>query len=177
MARQSNIPNIILSYIIPSWDLVSMDDMRIENESEEEILERDKIYLKETSYDAIIAAFNEANIPYTVLKTDITITFLFEGSNTNLKVGDIIKSINDVNINSYDDLSKELMKYSINDKIKIKVLRDDKIVECYAILFNNNDKPTIGIGLSYLKDITTNPSVEYILKIMKVVHQEDFYVH
>ena len=38
MARNGNIPYILLSYIIPSWDLISLDNMRIDDESEEEII-------------------------------------------------------------------------------------------------------------------------------------------
>lgn len=33
---------ILLSYIIPSWDLVSIDDSRIENEDYDEILKEVK---------------------------------------------------------------------------------------------------------------------------------------
>src|SRR5574344_1630443 len=56
-AKKGIIPVILLSYIIPSWDLVSLEESRIETESEDEIIKRNKIYLEETSYDAIISAF------------------------------------------------------------------------------------------------------------------------
>ena len=38
----ANIPNMLLSLIIPSWDIESLDDMRVEDESEKEIENRDK---------------------------------------------------------------------------------------------------------------------------------------
>lgn len=163
-ARPSNIFNIILSYIIPSWDMVSIDNMRIDNESEEEIVNRDKIYLKETSYDAIIAAFNEANIKYSIDSVDVVVTYIYSDAKTDLQVGDTIKSVNNRNINSLKDLSNELSKYKENDKVNIKVKRDNKIIDCYSILFKEDEKLLIGIAISELKNITTNPKIEYIFK-------------
>ena len=164
MARDGNIPNIILSYLIPSWDLVSLNNMRIDEESEKEILERDKIYLKETSYDAIIAAFDEAGIKYNIDNVSVVVTYVSKNSKTDLKVGDAIKSVNGVVINNFNDLKNEIVKYKENDKLTIKVLRDDKEKECYAELIKEDNQVVIGITLSDLKDVSTNPKVKYIFK-------------
>lgn len=163
-ARPGNIANIILSKIIPSWDLINLDTIRVENESEEDIVSRDKVYLKETSYDAIIAAFNAANKEYTINSIDLTITFVFDLANTDLKVGDIIKKINNVEIHTFDELREEIEKYKVNDKITLEVLRNNKLIECYSILQNEKDRLIIGVTLAELKNITTNPKVNYIFK-------------
>ncbi len=163
-SRMGTIPNILLSYIIPSWDLVSVDNMRIENESEETIENRDKIYLKETSYDAVIAAFSEAGIKYNVDNINVTVTYVFDIADTNIKVGDIIKNVNGKEINNYEELSNEISKYKENDKLKITVLRDNKIIECYSVLKKEDDRVVIGVTLAELKDISTNPKVEFIFK-------------
>ena len=164
LARNGNIPNILLSYVIPSWDLVSLDEMRIDDESEKEIVERDKIHLKETSYDAIIAAFNEAGISYSVENIEVTVTYVSKESNTDLKVGDVIKSINGVEIDNFETLRNEIAKYNENDKLEIKALRNKKIIDCFAILYKENDKTYIGITLSELKNVITTPRVEYVFK-------------
>lgn len=163
-SRAGNVYNILLSYILPSWDLVSIKDSQIENESTSEVVERNQIYLRQTSYDAIIAAFNEANIEYEVENINVTVTFVYDNSNTNIKVGDVIKEINGVKINNYEELSNEMGKYKENDKINFKVLRNDKEVEAYAILKKENDKVIVGMYLAELKDVVTNPSVKYIFK-------------
>ncbi len=164
MARDGTIPNILLSYIIPSWDLVSLDKMRIDDESEKEIVERDKIYLKETSYDAIIAAFNEAGISYNIDSVDVLVTHISKEANTDLKVGDSIKSINGIDITSFEDLKNEISKYKENDRLDIKVIRNNKEKECYSVLYKEAEQVYIGITLSELKSITTNPKVEYVFK-------------
>lgn len=163
-SRAGNIYNILLSYILPSWDLVSVKDSQIENESTSEVVERNQIYLRQTSYDAIIAAFNEANIDYEVKNVNVTVTFVYDNSNTDIKTGDIIKEINGIKINNYEELSNEMSKYKENDKINFKVLRDNKEIDAYAILKKENDRVIVGMYLAELKDVVTNPSVKYIFK-------------
>ena len=163
-ARDGNIPNIILSYIMPSWDLVKLDERRVSNESREEILQRDKVYLKETSYDAIIAAYKEAGLEYTIKNIDVVVTYVLDTADTDLKVGDIIQSINGVTINTFDELTNEKNKYKKDDKLKIVVKRNNKSVECYSILYEEKDNVMIGVTLAELKNVETNPKVEYVFK-------------
>ena len=163
-ARSGIIPNILLSYVIPSWDLVKLSDQRIDNESESEILDRDKIYLKETSYDAIIAAFSEAGKEYKIKNIDVTITHVYDFADTDLQVGDIIKKINGVEIAKFDDIKKIKDKYKENDKLTIEVKRGKKTIECYSVLKKQEDLLLMGVALAELKDIETNPKVKYIFK-------------
>ncbi len=163
-AKKGIAPLILLSYVIPSWDLVSIDDSRIGNESSSEINERNQIYLKETSYDAIIASFTEANLEYKVTNIDVTVTYVSEDAKTNIKTGDIIKSIENNVITDYDSVSNNINKYSAGDSISINVSRNNKIIECYATLIENDGKTIIGLYLSELKTIETTPKIKYIFK-------------
>lgn len=163
-SRNGSIINVLLSYIIPSWDLESIDDMRIEDEDASTIETRDKIYLEESSSDALIAAFNEASIPYKTLSIDLKVTYVYNSAKTNIKANDIIKSINGVTINNFEDLVKEANKYKEGEKITIKVLRDEKEVECYSYLIKIKDRVGIGINLAEMKNISTIPKVEFVYK-------------
>lgn len=163
-ARRGTLPNIILSKFFKSWDIVGNSDMRIEDESEDEIIERNKIYLKETSYDAIIAAFTEANIKYEVESIDVTVTHVYEYAKTDIKVGDIIKSINNVSIKDFNNLKEEISKYKKDDILNINVERNGKVIECTSTLVMEEGRVVIGASLSELKNIKTDPKVEYIFK-------------
>lgn len=160
----ANIPNMLLSLIIPNWDIESLNNMRYEDESEKEIENRDKIYLKDTSYDAIIAAFKEANMKYEITNVDVTITYIYNIAKTNLKVGDVIKTINGVKITSFNSLINEVNKYEVGEKLIINVLRNNKIIECEATLVSEENKKMIGISLAELKNIKTNPEVKFVFK-------------
>lgn len=160
----ANIPNMLLSLIIPNWDIESLNNMRYEDESEKEIENRDKIYLKDTSYDAIIAAFKEANMKYEITSVDVTITYIYNIAKTNLKVGDVIKTINGVKITSFNSLINEVNKYEAGEKLIINVLRNNKIIECEATIVLEENKKMIGISLAELKNIKTNPEVKFVFK-------------
>ena len=160
----ANIPNMLLSLIIPNWDIESLNNMRVEDESEKEIENRDKIYLKDTSYDAVIAAFKEANMKYEITDVDVTITYIYNIAKTNLKVGDVIKTINGVKITSFNSLINEVNKYEVGEKLIINVLRNNKIIECEATIVLEENKKMIGISLAELKNIKTNPEVKFVFK-------------
>lgn len=160
----ANIPNMLLSLIIPNWDIESLNNMRVEDESEKEIENRDKIYLKDTSYDAVIAAFKEANMKYEITDVDVTITYIYNIAKTNLKVGDVIKTINGVKITSFNSLINEVNKYEVGEKLIINVLRNNKIIECEATIVLEENKKMIGISLAELKNINTNPEVKFVFK-------------
>ena len=164
-ARSGIIPNILLSYIIPSWDLVPTSDVKVDDESMKEVNLRNRIYLEETSYNAIIAAYKEAGKPYTVNSTDLKVTYIIDKDNNNLEVGDTIKEINGVKIDSYETLKQEKDKYKENDKLNIKALRNNKEKDCYAILKKDkNNNLTIGIYLATLKNVSTLEEVKYVFK-------------
>lgn len=163
-ARRGTLPNIILSKFFNNWDIVGTSEMRIEDESEDEIIERNKIYLKETSYDAIIAAFTEANIPYEVESIDVTVTHVYEYAKTDIKIGDIVKTINGQTIKDFNSLKEEIKKYKKDDTIKVNVERNNKIIECTATLIEVDDRIVIGASLTELKNIKTDPKVDYIFK-------------
>lgn len=163
-ARKGTLPNIILSKFFKNWDIVGNEENRIEDESESEIVERNKIYLKETSYDAIIAAFIEANISYEVESIDVTVTHVYEYAKTDIKTGDIIRNINGTTIKDFNSLKEEIAKYKKGDSLKINVERNNKIIECEAELVEEDGRVIIGATLSELKNIKTDPKVEYIFK-------------
>ena len=163
-ALKGTLPNILLSYIMPNWDLDSVDNSRIENESEKDITMRNKIFLKQTSYDAIIAAFKEANLPYEIERTELAVIHTFDYSDTKIKVGDIIKEIDGVKINNLKELQDEIQKKEENKKINVKVQRDKKEVNCTSIIKKEEDRLVIGVALAELKIVKTTPKVEYIFK-------------
>ena len=163
-SRNATLMNILVSYIIPNWDIVDVSEIRVENETNKDANRRGQIYLEETSYDAIIAAFTEAGKEYEIKSLDLVVTYIYNIAESNLKVGDIVKKINDVEVNDLESLHKEIDKNNIGDEIKITIVRDDKERECKAILKDNNGQGVIGILITPLKEVITNPKVEYVFK-------------
>jgi len=163
-AKKGTIPFILLSYIIPTWDLVSLDETRIETEDYEEILARGKIDLESVNENAIAVAFEAAEINYEITENDLTVYYVFDEAKTNLKVGDIIKEVDGIKVNTLDDLSKVLETKEENDKINFKIIRNGKTQEKSGILFESDGKKIIGLYLTNVIKVKTNKEIEFNYK-------------
>ena len=163
-AKKGTIPFILLSYIIPTWDLVSLDETRIETEDYEEILARGKIDLESVNENAIAVAFEAAKINYEITENDLTVYYVFDEAKTNLKVGDIIKEVDGIKVNTLDDLSKVLETKEENDKINFKIIRNGKTQEKTGILFESEGKKIIGLYLTNVIKVKTNKEIEFNYK-------------
>jgi len=163
-AKKGTIPFILLSYIIPTWDLVSLDETRIETEGYEEILARGKIDLESVNENAIAVAFEAAEINYEITENDLTVYYVFDEAKTNLKVGDIIKEVDEIKVNTLDDLSKVLETKEENDKINFKIIRNGKTQEKSGILFESDGKKIIGLYLTNVIKVKTNKEIEFNYK-------------
>ena len=160
--KAGTIPIILLSYIVPSWDLIPLEESQIENEPIEEINLRNKVYLQEISNNAIMVAFEALGKGYKITSNDVTVIHIMESSKTNLKAGDIILEINNNKVNNTDEIINLVNEYNIGDKVEIKVSRKNKNVTCYAYVKSGEEDTKI-LGLYLINDtnISTNPSVEF----------------
>lgn len=163
--KAGTIPIILLSYIIPSWDLIPLEESQIENESISEINLRNKIYLNEINNNAIIVAFKASNKKYEINNNDVIVIHKMDNSKTNLKAGDVIYKVEGIKVDNIKEITDIVNKYNIGDKIKIDVKRKNKNVECYAYIkeVENNNK-IIGLYIMNDYDIKTNPEVKFKFK-------------
>ena len=163
-SRDGTILNLLMSFIIPNWDIVDSSELRADGESSKNATKRGQISLEQTSYDAIIAAFDAAGKEYEIKSLDLVVSYIYDIAETNLKVGDIVKKINDVEVTDIINLHDEIDKNKANDEIKVTIERDGKTKECKAILKETNGQTVIGVLISTLKEVETDPKVEYIFK-------------
>ncbi len=160
-AKKGIIPFVLLSKIIPSWDLIDLDNERIENEDYIDILKRGKIDLENVNEIAKLVAFEEANMKYEITKNDLVVYYIFENALTNLKVGDVIESINDVNISSFEELENEINKYNVGDELKFKIINDGKRKVRTGTIYEEDNKKIIGMILVNSIKVKTNKNVKF----------------
>lgn len=163
-AKKGIIPMILLSYVVPSWDLVSLDDQRIEDEEYEDIVLRGKIDLKSVKANAVISAFKEVGLNYNIVNTDLTVYYVFNNSVTNLKVGDIIKSVDDVKVNSLSEFKSEINKKSEGDTVNFKVIRNGKETLKTGKVYVSEDSKLIGIYITSVMEVSTDKEVTFKFK-------------
>lgn len=159
------IPLILASYIIPSWDLVPLDESRIENESIEEINLRNKIYLSEVNKNATIVAFEALGKKYNIVNKEVAVIHVMEISKTNVKAGDIILEVNNKKVQSTSEMIKIVNEYNVGSKINIKVKRKNKNIDCYAYLMTGEEnKKILGFYLINDFDVNTDPEIKFEFK-------------
>ena len=161
---RGSIPFLLLSYIIPDWDIVSSDEITIEGENMEEMLEREKLYMQESMDAAIINAYRAAGADLNITGTISEVSFIAEEADTNLKIGDEIIRANQVEIHSLDDLKKVIEGLDEKKKVRLDVIRDDEEKECFAYTYKTDDGMKIGVSLLTTYEYTTAPEVSITSK-------------
>ena len=157
---RGSIPFLLISKIIPDWDIVKKEDITYDGENMKEMMERERLYLKESQDAAIINAYKKANLEIEVDKINNNISLISEEAKTNLKIGDSIISINGIEINTLKEMQNVIKELDKDVKVNLKVLRDNKEIDAYAITYETNDGVKIGIGIVNTYEYTTDPKIE-----------------
>ena len=161
----ATLPTYLLSFIIPSWDIEEINNIKIdENEDIKDIDKRDKLYLEEANNNAIINAYQLSNSKITIKESSYKVIYIDCKADTNIKVGDKLVSVNDVMIKSNTEYKKYLSSLKIEDNLKVKVIRDDQEIECYAKLKEINGEKIIGLYLVNYTDYEVEPPVKLNFK-------------
>lgn len=163
-AKPGTIPIILLSYAIPSWDLISIGDERIDEESKEDILKRGKIDLESSENKAVKVAFDNAGVPYEIINRKVIVYHTLEGSITDLLVGDIIKSIDGKEINTFEDLKSVIKENEVNSTLSINVIRENKEKKVEATIIENDGEKVLGLYLVESFDIKSDVNVKFNYK-------------
>lgn len=158
----ATIPTYLLSYILPSWDLVAKSDVAASSkESSSDILLRDKIYLEQANQNAISTAYSYANSSYNVERQHLYVVYVDDSSNTDLKIGDDLLSIDGVDINTLEDISTYILEKEVGSIVSIDVLNQDKKYVRYATVGELENRKIIGIMALSIDDYETNPNISF----------------
>ncbi len=155
---------ILLSYLLPDWDLYPIDEIT-NGDSYEDTIAIGKVYLKEGIDNAKIAAFKEAGKNINITKTINTVIYLSDEASTNIKIGDIILQVNEIDINELDDIKEAIKDLKVGDIVKVKVLRDEKEMFKEATIYEDIDNTLkIGVALKTSYEFTTDIDVDIKMK-------------
>lgn len=157
---KASIPLLIYSLFNKDYDIYKKEDILLENETDDEYNKRDKLFLKESLSNAVIASYNMAGKSITIKNNYLYVGYILNNSETDLKVGDEIKSIDDIKVTTKEEVNSLLSNKSVGDRITIEVTNNNKNYTRYAILHEEDDKKIIGIIPIEVFDYEANPKVE-----------------
>ena len=118
------ILTVLLSKIIKSWDLYEISNQQISNEDSEDIYLRNKVMLENSIQNATFVAYNYAGKKIDIKdKQNIIIATT---KNNGLEIGDIVLSIDDLEVDNIKTIKDYLNTLNTNDNVNIKIKRNAK---------------------------------------------------
>lgn len=158
---RATIPTYLISLINSKWEREEIAKSTIDDkENALDVLKRERLYLEEANNHAIINAYKLANKEITIKENYYKIIYVHASSDTNVKVGDTLLSVNGKSVSNNAEYKNYLKSLKEGDKVSVKVLRNNKEVECYAKLISLNGEVVIGVYLVNIYDIKTSPEIE-----------------
>jgi len=159
---RATIPSYLLSFFKSDWEVEKITDVAIsDNETDEDIYIRDKIYLDTGNISAVLNAFKYANLDVEIIDSNPIVIYVLEEAKNNLKIGDEILSINGIDINDVTDISNVLEDINVGDKVSVKVLNNDIEYERYAYIIEEDNRKLLGVSLENKTIIKTNPEINF----------------
>ena len=152
-----------ISYLNKNWDLISKDKVKYDDETLKDAEKRDKISMEEAVSNAKIAAFKEASGTYNIDDVHHIITYL-DSNDTELKLFDEIKSVDGITINNLEDIRNVVATKKNGTKMNIEVMRNKKLITVSSSVYEIDGRKILGISLTDVYDVTTNPEVEIKIK-------------
>lgn len=156
---KGTIPMLILSKILPSWDVVSNDEITLNDEELKETIERDKIYMQEAISNATLVAFNAAKLNIEILSSENKITYITDNAKTNLNLYDNIIEYDNIKFETFELFKEYISSKKVGDKINFKILRNNKKVNAYAEVIEINNEPKVGIMIAAINKYKSVPQI------------------
>ena len=161
---KGSIPYLLLSYVIPDWDIVLESELKYDNETMEEKIEADKISTEQSIDSAIIAAYRLAGKEIEIESENVHITYIDEQANTDLEILDVVKSVNGVEVKSTEELKSLIQNYEAGEEVKFLVERNGEEKECHATLYDTDDGVKVGVALTVTYNYQEEPEASITMK-------------
>lgn len=157
---QGRIPYILLSFVIPDWDLVPEEDVKYENETIEESNKRDKLYLEQSIAYATVAAMEASGVEYEVSNKLNYVAYVAEEAETDLKIGDNILEVDGSPLIDTYMIREYVNSKNVGDEIVFTVLRDGKEKKVNGKIYEEDGALYVGISVITTFDIGSDIKVE-----------------
>ncbi len=154
---KATVASFLVAKLNKNLDIYKKTTILPENSNEKEEELRGKIMFEEALDSALIVAYKYSNSDIKINKEKVLVTYIYKKANTNLKVGDQIIKIDDVNVSSLKQLKNILENKKQNKKITLNVINNKKEYKRFAYV-DNKKKINILINSNY--ELSLNPKIK-----------------
>ena len=158
--RKGNLPSILLSYVIKDWALIKENEITSDNESVDDLLKLEKLYMNSSIDNATILAYQKAGKDINITKNINNVIYIDKLAKTDLKIYDQITSVVGNIINTIDDLKEYINTKKEHDIINFDVLNNDKKATRKAEVIKIGDELKVGIAFLTTYEYDTDPSIK-----------------
>lgn len=154
------LPLLIIAKIHPDWKIEKKQTKKDSIMDYDEIMDRQKVLVKQSYTTAIKYAYEKANKDVKVTKENCYIIYVFDEAETDLKIGDQLLEVDNTKLNKCSDISDIKKKKKLNDTSEFKILRNGKEYTKKAKFktIQNIEAYGVQIGTEYIME--TNPKYE-----------------
>lgn len=161
---KGTLPMILLSYCLPNWDLVKSSEITAPDESVNELLELEKLYMQSSIDNATILAYEKAGKELNITREVNNIVYISDDADTDLEIYDELLTADGVEVNDVAELREIVNSKNEGDSITFLVNRNGKEKECSAKIYNTEDGLKVGISFLTTYEYETNPEISVATK-------------
>lgn len=163
--RRGNLPNILLSLIIPDWDIKKEEEASLKNQNIEQTMEIERHQMQSSIDVATILAYKKADKYLEITQENATVFYITDEADTTVKLLDVIKKVENKDIKNVSDIIEVVSASKENDVLNLQVERDNKIVETTAkVYLDAQGNLKIGIGAFTTYEYNTDPKIKVTQK-------------
>lgn len=138
-----------------------MDDYKYTTDEDYQDIEfRSELDLLSSNSNAIYYAYQLADKPCEVVKTDVYVIVKFPEYDNPLEVGDKLLKVNGVLCANLVEFQEAIQKVEGNS-VCVTVLRDGKEMELTSKLYEEENRKVLGVGLQSVTTYDVDPEVEF----------------
>lgn len=161
---KGTLPMILLSYCLPNWDLVKSSEITAPDESVDELLELEKLYMQSSIDNATILAYEKAGKELNITREVNNIVYISDDADTDLEIYDELLTADGVEVNDVAELREIVNSKNEGDSITFLVNRNGKEKECSAKIYNTEDGLKVGVSFLTTYEYETNPEISVATK-------------
>lgn len=161
---KGTLPMILLSYCLPNWDLVKSSEITAPDESVNELLELEKLYMQSSIDNATILAYEKAGKELNITREVNNIVYISDDADTDLEIYDELLTADGIEVNDVAELREIVNSKNEGDSITFLVNRNGKEKECSAKIYNTEDGLKVGVSFLTTYEYETNPEISVATK-------------
>ena len=168
----NRVDGTVLTYVIAQfvkdWEIEDVKSYKYSTESLQELEIREQLMLLSANQNAVIQAYTKANKEIKINKRNLYVAIVnsIVKSDETIKVGDIIRKVDDIEIEDFNNLTSYINSKEDGDTVALTFERNNKEYTTNArvneITFENNEKRRlVGVEFIELLDFEVNPSIKF----------------